>query len=475
MADKDTPFILYDGTILIHLKDRKKNPHFRPHGGGMQAFEGLQHPQLVRAFLDKKYITADSLLRKLTAPLPPADAMAACLCALGGSEARMHALLDHCPPLPEFQFLGVGKTASLLSVAAQLKKHNMLDLLLKRGADPNGGPTPQTAAPPLEAAFCANAYLCLNALLKAPNLRLELTEKMLYHWASLQPDLFANYSDDLMCCQLLLEALTGKPADPDDPLPFPPQMTLNLVLNHLNLPLASHICRKRPLEEQEKTAAVEFLSADHRIILLDERALDLHREHHRQKAEFLLSFLDRHPELIHLPELRFPILSMVLVPNKPDPNLQSLVAQMADGPVFLKELSAPGGVYSGGFPAPKLKSLFTLSQYLFPRWDERLGSRFLPAMDLSADLYLPFMSDEEVQLVLDRIVFTGQRPKNALSRVGEQFLRYAPEAMLPTLLQPGGLLTLESPHALLDTYHELSPARCNQILPYLHKSVDYEL
>jgi len=475
MADNDPPFVLYDGTILIHLQERK-NPHrFRPHGGGLQPFEGLQHPQLIRALLNSKFSTADSLLRKLTAPLPPADAMAACLCALGGSEKRMHAILNHCPPIPEFQFLGVGKTASLLNVAARLNKYKMLDLLLKRGADPNGGPTPETAVSPLETAFCHDAYLCLEQLLKSPGLRLELTANMLNHWGALQPDPLETYPVNLMCSQLLLEALTGEPTDPQDPFPIPPQLTLETALEQLNLPLATHICRKRPLTDHEQDAAVRFLSADQRILLLDERALDFHLLHHRQTADFLCGFLGRCPERIHLPELRFPIIAAALAPHKPEASLQALIAQLEDGPVFLKELSAAGGVYAGGRPAPKLFSNFTLSQYLFPRWDDRLGIRFVPTMDVSAALYLPFMSDDEVQLVLERIVFTGRRPPDRLSSVGEQFLLYAPEGMLPGLLQSGGLLTREHPRSLLEASLDLPPARRNLLLPYVHKDVDYEL
>jgi len=475
MSETERPFVLYDGTILIHLQEHRKNRRFRPHSGGLQPFEGLQHPQLIRALLDHKSSLAVSLLRKLTAPLSPVDAMAACLCALGGSEKQMHAILDHCPPIPEFQFLGVGKTASLLNVATRLNKHKMLALLLKRGADPNGGPTPQTAVPPLETAFCGDAYLCLEQLLKSPGLRLELTPNMLDHWASLHPDPDDAYPTDLMCAQLLKEALTGDAAALRDPLPFPPQLTLDTVLQQLNLPLAACICGKRPLTDQEKDAAVRYLSADHRIILLDERALDFHRTYHRQHADFLLSLLDRYPELVRQPALRFPIIAAALVPNKPEAALQHWVAQLEDGPVFLKELSAAGGIYAGGRPVPRLFSNFTLSQYLFPRWDTRLGSRFVPTMEVSAALHLPFMDDEEVQLVLERIVFTGRRPPDKLSSVGEQFLLYAPEALLSELLQPGGLLALEHPRSLLEASLDLPPARRNLILPYLHKDVDYDL
>lgn len=479
MADNDHPFVLYDGTILLHLMRRKKN--YRPvlHGGH-QAFEGLQHPELIQALLQGKPAILDSLLRKLTVPLPPQDALVLCLCALDGSEKRMHAILDHAPPIREFQFLGVGKTASLLNVAVHFKKHKMLELFLKRGADPNGGPTPQTAVSPLEIAFCSDSYLCLERLLKSPDLRPELTDKMLKHWADLKPDPTNPYPQGLMCCQSLLEALTGEIPDPDDPFPCPPQLTLETLLEQRNLPFATHICRKRPLSDREQEAALQFLSAKRYVVLLNEHLLsnpvpDFLGDTHREYVAFLLSVLERYPLWLHLPELRFPIVTTALAPHKPSEALQSLVEQLEDGPVFLKELSASGGIYEGGLPVPKLRPNFTLSESLFPRWDERLGSRFVPTMEISADLYLPFMTDEEIQLMLDRIHFVGQRSADSLSNIGKQFLRYAPEHMLAGLLQPGGLLTLEDPRPLMEACLSLPPARRNQLLPYLHKETDYEL
>ena len=177
MAKTERPFILYDDILLSHLQQRKTNRH-APHirrSVGLQPFEDLEHLPLIKALFHEKYTVADRLLKNLSEPLPPKDAVAACLCALNSTERRMNALLDHCPPIPDFQFLGVGKTASLLDVTVRCGKHKMLALFLKRGADPNGGPSPQTATPPLETAFCLNAYLCLEQLLKSPRLRPALT------------------------------------------------------------------------------------------------------------------------------------------------------------------------------------------------------------------------------------------------------------------------------------------------------------
>ena len=475
MADKNSAFFLSDGDILLHLQNSTQMRHEVLFDCDYLFFGDLQHTKLIQALMDRRYTTADSLLRKLTAPLPPRDAMAVCLCALDSTEERMGRILDHCPPLPDFQFLGVGKTESLLNVAIQFNLYKMLELFLKRGADPNANPTARSDPSPLEQAFCDDAVLPLERLLRSPKLRLELTPAMLKHWGALAPDLDDPYPKDLMCCQLLVETLTGVPSDPKDPFPFPPQLTLETILEQKNLPFAAHLCRKRPLAEHEQEAAIRYLSSDRRIILLDERAMDPHLEQHRHHADFLLCFLERYPERIRLPALRFPIAATALVPNKPEQALQALVAQLEDGPVFLKELSAPGGTYTNGRPYPKLNSHFTLSRYLFPRWDERLGKRLVPSMELSADLYLPYMDEEEMQLVLDRIVFTGQPPEDRISPVAEQFLLYAPESLLPGLLAPGGLLTRESPHPLLDACLALPVARRNQLLPHLHQTVDYEL
>lgn len=475
MAKTERPFILYDGILLLQLRERPKKRHLHSHSAGLQPFEDLQNLPLIKALFDGKYAVADSLLKKLTAPLPPKDAMAACLCAMNSTEKRMNALLDRCPPIPEFQFLGVGKTASLLNVAARCGKHKMLALFLKRGADPNGGPTPQTATPPLETAFCYNSYLCLEQLLKSPCLRLELTEEMLEHWACLQPDPADSCPEDLMCCQLLKEALTGESIDAFDPLPFPPQLQLKTVIDQLNFPLAAHICRSRALSEEEKQDASTFFSTHCRFSLLDNRALDFHLQDHRQRAEFLLALLSNDPRLAQRPEMRFPIAATALVPPRPDALLQYWAAQLEPGPIFLPELSAAGGTYSGGAPVPRLFSHFTLSKYLFPRWDERLGRHLIPTIDVSGKFFLPFMDEEEIRLVLDRISFVGERPADRISPASLQFLLYAPEHLFDELTQPGGLLSLEHPRPLLEACLELPPGRRNQLLPYLHKNETYDL
>ena len=477
MAKTERPFILYDDILLSHLQQRKTNRH-APHirrSVGLQPFEDLEHLPLIKALFHEKYTVADRLLKNLSEPLPPKDAVAACLCTLNSTERRMNALLDHCPPIPDFQFLGVGKTASLLDVTVRCGKHKMLALFLKRGADPNGGPTTLTAAPPLETAFCLNAYLCLEQLLKSPRLRPELTEDMLDHWACLQPDPADSSPEDLMCCQILKEALTGEAIDFLDPLPFPPQLQLKTVIEQLNFPLAAHICRSRALSEEEKQDASTYFSTHCRFSLLDNRALDFHLQDHRQHAEFLLALLANDPGMAQRPEMRFPIAATALVPPRPDALLQHWAAQLEPGPIFLPELSAAGGTYSGGLPVPRLFSNFTLSKYLFPRWDERLGRHLVPTIDVSGKFFLPFMDEEEIRLVLDRVSFVGERPTDRISPASMQFLLYAPEHFFDELMQPGGLLSLEHPRPLLDACMELSPGRRNRILPHLHKEVDYDL
>lgn len=72
----------------------------------------LQEPQLIAAIYYKNYPGIYRRLDKLTKPLSHADAMAACLCALNGSRLLMNRILDHCPPIPQFQFQGVGRFSS---------------------------------------------------------------------------------------------------------------------------------------------------------------------------------------------------------------------------------------------------------------------------------------------------------------------------------------------------------------------------
>ena len=470
MSDPNKPFTLHDHVLLAYL--RGGDPQFpRTSSLGIKprAFQNLQYPEIAEAFFNGSYRKIPGMLKKLPGPLPPKDAAAACLCALPASVALMTDLLNHCPPLPEFQFEGIGRVTSLLGIAARFDKHKMLDLFLKRGADPNGNPNQPHVRSPVEEAFCSNAYRSLTRLLKCPDVKVELTDSIREHWSRLAYDPDDTYPQPLWCSQLLLETLTGKPADPDDPFPIPAELTLEDVLSCSNLNLAMYMCSTRTLTNADKMAALKHLIGHHPPELYNEYHSDSQVRDYRLASYFLMSLLDACPDLLQHPVVRTSLAAAAIAFPKPEPAFRRWVDRLEDGPIFLPNL--PEGVRH----VTRQSERVTLEDDFFPRWDERLGRRLVPTMSIQTNLHLKNLSDDEIRLLLERVPFTGQRQPDKICPLSAQLMQYAPSDMLPELIQPGNLLALEHPHAILDACEQLSPDRRNMLLPYLHKEVQYDL
>lgn len=468
---------LYDADIedLMNGWDTDiRLPRTKPDHLGV--FEDLQEQALIYAISKKNYRRAYSLLCKLDHTLAPTDAAAACLCALSGTTNLMNALLDHCPPIPEFQFQGVGLTSSLLNVAAKYDKSKMLDILLRRGADPGGGPTPLTARPPVEVTFCSGSYLSLKRLLEIPDLQVELTEEMLETWGNLRLQTDTPFQNNILlswCCQLMLERLTGLPTAPFDPLPIPQEMRLGHALCHGNPELALRICETRPLTDADIRDLEQHYTLNNRCTLLEVGCSEALRIMQIWYAHILVQALEQFPHLLAAPWMRFAVASTALALPTPDEDLQCWVARMPDGDIPMHNLPThfQRGLFTpdGWFPNTDLDELF------FSRWDERLGRHLTPALDLNGDLLPENMSPKNLREILDRVHFTGESSPDKLRIIPGRLLVSVPEEMLPELLQPGGLLTREDPKVLLDACQELPLSRRNNLLPHLRKEVDYTL
>ena len=298
MANNFTHFKLYDTDILNLLEGTPtKNLlcHRTPpdHTG---VFDSFQLPALIYAIYRRNYAGAYKLLNSLSAPLSPRDAMAACLCALTASDRLFHTVLAHCPPLPDFQFQGVGAVSSLLNVVAELDAPKRLEVLLNRGADPNSGPLETS---PLEAAFCSRSYSCMTRLLDHPDIHFHLTEPILNELGQLQLNPADPTQDvlHLWCCQTLLEHLSDTALSLPFDLPLPPQLQIKHALQCNNLELAERLCRERPLSEEELTDLRHFLHQNLSI------ALPLHFYLSPDVwLSFLSTLLERYPDLLGEPD-----------------------------------------------------------------------------------------------------------------------------------------------------------------------------
>lgn len=469
-------FALFDTDILSQLSGR---PAVSLFGRLLPVkttgrFEALREPELIDALYHLNYPGSYSRLKKLTHLLSPQDAMAACLCALSGTERLLETVLDHCPPIREFQFQGVGKVTSLLAAAAAYDKDTALEVLLRRGADPGPGPDGQDS--PLEAAFTNQSLLALETLLNVPGLEVSLTPPMLEVWGGLRE----NSPNPLLewCCQRLASKLMGMSAIPFfEPVPIPPQLRLRHALDCGNGALAARICRERPLSDGEMDDARSFLAACGQSPLLTGRDSPWEQEELQGRLSFLLSFLETHPETLEEPVLRTSVAVTALALPEPDPALTRWVERLADGPVVLPQLPYVNMPPSEPviFPFQAMNIPVTLDSNFFPRWDQRLGSRLIPALDRGAQSPLASLPQEDLRLVLDRVAFTGAVDPDRISPAAAAVLLVGPEDQMPRLLRPGGLLAEESPQQLLDACQQLLASKRNAILPYIRKEAQYAL
>ena len=434
----------------------------------------LQEPQLIAAIYHKNYPGIYRRLDKLTKPLSHADAMAACLCALNGSRLLMNRILDHCPPIPQFQFQGVGRFSSLVETAARYEFLSALDVLLSRGADPNRGPGGIEQLSPLESVFFNNSYLSLIRLLQEPTLDLTVTESLLATWGKLKES--ALWTDDgefdrstmhAWACQTLYKSITGSQELFLESVPLLPQLRLRHALMHNNVELAIRLCREHPLDKEDLEQARSFFADHYQLPLLTQHSSEQLISMCAQQTEFLLELLERCPQLLETPELRTAVCCAVLAPSQPDERVQCWAERLKPGPVQLPEsmlfLDNLFRLFRGS----------ALDQKFCRRWKRRIPGCVKPT--LSRHHQIPRLERSETEQLLELVIFTDQPVPGHLSKAALLALHAAPEHLLPQLMQGDGILAAEDQNELLKTCETLSPGRRNQILPYIKKEVTYDL
>ena len=443
-----------------------------------------QENDLITAFfnLPKDPSQAEQLLQELSAPLSPKNANSACRIALslGAPLSLLNTLLDHCPPIPEFQFEDMSPMDNLLDAAIILKRPDGLKLLLERGADPNAGPHSPS---PLATAFRHDDHRSLELLLQQKTLRLDVSEHMLEYWGCLRNDTpDSTFAASLWwSAHMLLEHLTGIPANTEEPYPLHPRLELRHALRNRNLDLATQLCKIRPLTEEEQTVALAYFRMPVVTTFsirprysgyweLDRENLDPNTFRLRKDApiiRFLLQFLERYPHLLNTSEMRAAVTATAM--NLPTPNrqLQQLVDQMDNGPVSIYTV-----------PLRRKHSLLDfrrLDATFFSRWKACFGDRLIPAFSTHSALNLLHIEGNDLQILFENAVFFGERLDDTISAVAEYALQHAPLDLLPRLMQPGVLLAEEPSAALFQAIGSLSECRRNQLLPFLKKDVSYDL
>lgn len=438
----------------------------------------LQEPQLIAAIYYKNYPGIYRRLEKLTQPLSPSDAMAACLCALNGTRLLMNRVLDHCPPIPQFQFQGTVSFPSLAETTVRYNFPDKLDILLRRGADPNRDPGDLQQISPLESAFCSDRFPCLLRLLQEPTLDLTLTERILEHWGRLRESHLdaASISDYVLSCQFMYECVTGQTLLPEEYsmrdemcLPIPHQLRLRHALKNNNMELAIRLLREHPLDEEDLKQALSFFSEQCAPLLTKDFSNKYLFSWPTELTELLLQFLNRCPQLLETPQLRQALCTTALCLLCPDIRLQSWVEKLEPGPI---QLSAES-LYDDPVFACLFGETAALNHAVLLRWKERLPDGLRPALSRHNEIYE--LSSQDMELLLKQVIFIGAPVPGQLSRAARCILERAPEYILPQLMQGDGLLASEDQTTLLNACQKLSPARRSQILPYIKKNVCYDL
>ena len=229
--------------------------------------------------------------------------------------------------------------------------------------------------------------------------------------------------------------------------PLLPQLHLSHALRHDNVELALRICRERDLDEEDRHS-VRAYCARQENWLLQEDAPKHRLTSWKQRGELLALTLERCPELLETPELRQGLAAVAIALPQPDERVRRWVERMADGVARLKNIPLGCGAEDDIFAV--LLELETLEHHFFPRWEERMGHRLIPA--LHRDTHLENLCGKDLSLLLERFAVE----ERGMSY--EHFLRRFASPRERMLLDPDGRDTYaaEAVNALV-RHMELEP------------------
>lgn len=418
-------------------------------GKSAQQFEPFLHPELIRSLYEKKYLRAYRYLKALNEPMPPNDAAAACLLALSGTDKLLNTVLDHCPPIPDFQFAGPGVVSSLLVIAAGLDLPRKMRILLQRGANPNrAGASPS----PLEMAFQEAHYQVLQELLSSPDLEIKLTEPMLDAWGWLAPTAkMRRGALRSKCCKLLWQHI--QPLDSDlsnqDPMPIPPELRPRHALQHNRLTLTAKICETNALDPSDIDDILRYMRCSFAPQYHNPSSPTFARKWGYQ-TELLFTFLHRFPEKLNDPTIRRLVALAAATDPNPGEDLLSLAAQLSDGPIILDPWC---DFYENDLAV------------LFANWQDRLGDRLFPAVKAS-DITPSWISTARRCEHLCRIHLIDSIPHEKWSGFLPVILKLTPPHKLHRLFAPGRILSLAPAEKLLALLPQLSNEQCAIILQH---------
>lgn len=467
-------FTLTDLDLLLHFinapftpakidddTDPTKTYHFAP----------FEHPELIKAIFELKYAKAYRLLNELTGSLSPQEAAAASLCALLGSDRLLNAVLDHSPPLAEFQFEGVGCAKNLVDFAVKFDLSKKLQILLRRGANPNKvGETPS----PLEIAFTEGSYSALWELLESPDLEIELTEPILDVWGSLSASLDTEFNASLLdfCCQTICTKLA--PEHKRSPFIYhgiiPPQLRVRHALAHGNAALAARICETNSLTEEDHEQLRIYFDGHFPLPFHQSMPFSNDKEWSSYVA-LLKIFIRLTPNYQEDPVLRRAIACAVAGNPTQDDELIAIAAQLPSGPIHLK-IDDIWHISHDKY----LSFIYNLMPNFFSKWDELFGARLPAALDLNG-LTPHLLVQPDAHVILTHCIFTGtitdEKWDELLAHIVNNLRGHDNDCS--QLFQQGKILSHIPADKLLSILPQLSIKQRADFLLHVKKKPSYDL
>lgn len=210
-----------------------------------------------------------AMLEQRSSPFSKTEAFSLCagMILYDFSADVLRALLDVSPPLEEF--LNAGRVdcpvpefwdpLGLTELAAFLGREELLDLLLRRGANANARPAPNLfPVSPLEAAAWGGSLECVERLLREPGLDLSFTVHLQRLWA--KPELEGGQR---RCLQRIAPSVAGTAFPDEGPVPVPKTLCPMLAVEMENGELFIRLCRERGrLSPADGEAALNTLWAE---------------------------------------------------------------------------------------------------------------------------------------------------------------------------------------------------------------------
>lgn len=207
-----------------------------------------------------------ALLKQRNRPFAKTEAFSLCAGVIlhDFGAGVLNALLDVCPPLETF--LDTGRvdhpvpefwgSLGLTELSAYLGREELLDLLLRRGGNVNGRPTPDAfPISPLEAAAWGGSLGCVERLLEEPGLDLAFTAHLQRLWAKPELD-----EGQRRCLRRIAPQVAGLAFPDRGPVPIPGKLYPAAAVEMGNGELFLRLCREQGhFSREEAENALEML------------------------------------------------------------------------------------------------------------------------------------------------------------------------------------------------------------------------